>query len=414
MTGKLGKWQGAGLLATTLLGTSVFILPQMTIAIAGDKAIWSWVLLTLFMLPVALVFARLAAIFPHAGGPANFVELAFGKVYGQSIGLIFLLVVPLGGPAALIMTYQFIDSLLHLNGLSALFVQYGFLLVIYALNIKGVSVSAAFQLSLTLVISAVVLLLTASYFGFYEPSSNTESALVYGINNNYHLLFSAAALAFWSFLGIEAMAHLSADFKRPKQDLVPAIIIGTLVVGLIYIACTFLVFHTPSTTPLRMIGVFNTLLGGYGEWVIGVLGVAGGIATVNVYTASCSKLMWSFSQQAVLPGHYNKLNRYGSAHVALRHLTLLMALIITITHVFDLDLEILVGLCNGVFVLIYLASMLAAFKLLGRRFRLMISLGCLVCGILAISLGWQMIYALVLISVVSPILKWRNSKLVNI
>ena len=32
---KIGRWQGAGLLTTTLLGTSVFILPQMTINTAG-------------------------------------------------------------------------------------------------------------------------------------------------------------------------------------------------------------------------------------------------------------------------------------------------------------------------------------------------------------------------------------------
>jgi len=35
---KIGRLQGAALLATTLLGTSVFILPQMTIDIASFDA----------------------------------------------------------------------------------------------------------------------------------------------------------------------------------------------------------------------------------------------------------------------------------------------------------------------------------------------------------------------------------------
>ena len=39
------RWQGIGLIATTLLGTGVFILPQLTIVTAGDKAIWAWVIL---------------------------------------------------------------------------------------------------------------------------------------------------------------------------------------------------------------------------------------------------------------------------------------------------------------------------------------------------------------------------------
>ena len=58
---KIGRWQGAGLLATTLLGTGVFILPQITIAIAQDNAIWTWLLLTLAIIPVTLIFGKLSA-----------------------------------------------------------------------------------------------------------------------------------------------------------------------------------------------------------------------------------------------------------------------------------------------------------------------------------------------------------------
>lgn len=66
-------------MATTLLGTGVFILPEMTIATAGSGALLAWILLTLAIIPVTLVFARLAGVFPHAAGPAYFVEKAFGR-----------------------------------------------------------------------------------------------------------------------------------------------------------------------------------------------------------------------------------------------------------------------------------------------------------------------------------------------
>lgn len=67
-------------MATTLLGTGVFILPQMTLAKAGTSALWAWALLTLAIIPVTLVFGRLASRFPHAAGPAFFVEKAFGQI----------------------------------------------------------------------------------------------------------------------------------------------------------------------------------------------------------------------------------------------------------------------------------------------------------------------------------------------
>ncbi|MGL4894892.1 MAG: L-methionine/branched-chain amino acid transporter, partial [Shewanella sp.] len=115
-SGTIGRWQGAGLMATTLLGTGVFILPQMTIDKANSGALVAWLLLTFAIIPVALVFGRLASVFPHAAGPAYFVEQAFGRTAGRTIGLIFLLVVPMGAPAAILMTFQFVNALVPLGG----------------------------------------------------------------------------------------------------------------------------------------------------------------------------------------------------------------------------------------------------------------------------------------------------------
>jgi len=116
--GTIGRWQGAGLMATTLLGTGVFIHPQIAIATAGSAALLAWLLLTLAIIPVTLVFGRLASVFPHAAGPAYFVEKAFGRTAGRTIGLIFLLVVPLGAPAAILMTFQFVNALIPISGWS--------------------------------------------------------------------------------------------------------------------------------------------------------------------------------------------------------------------------------------------------------------------------------------------------------
>ena len=59
-----------------------------------------------------------------------------------------------------------------------------------------------------------------------------------------------------------------------------------------------------------MAQAFDRLCGGYGQWVIGILGLCSGLATVNVYTASVARLTWSFSQQGVLPAWFQPLNRH--------------------------------------------------------------------------------------------------------
>ncbi|USE33959.1 L-methionine/branched-chain amino acid transporter [Endozoicomonas sp. SCSIO W0465] len=394
----IGRWQGAGLLATTLLGTSVFILPQFTIQLAGYGALWAWVLLTLTIIPVALVFASLASRFPHAAGPAYFVEKAFGSVAGRTIGIIYLCAVPLGAPAAIIMTYQFIDALFMVPDSIAIAVQLAFLLLLYGLNFRGIHISATLQLILTLSIISVLGLMMMVWGVVDVPAMPQKATPGNG------MILQAAGLAFWSFLGMEAMSHLAGDFRNPEKDLKPAIMIGVAIVGCIYLACTWLILSIPVTTPLAMAGVFDKLMGGLGAQVIGILGLAGGVATVNVYTASLIRLMLSFSQEGVLPAWFCQQNRHGVSERALVSVLLIMAVIVIMTHFTDQNLEDLVSWVNGVFVIIYFASMLAAFRLLPAKYHWVTVPGCLFCLMLAWGLGWKMLYAMGLLAVTTPLL----------
>lgn len=401
---KIGRWQGAGLLTTTLLGTSVFILPQMTINAAGHWAIVSWLLLTIAILPVAMVFAKLSSRYPHAGGPAYFVERAFGKSAGRTIGVMFLFVVPLGAPAAIIMTYWFIETLFGLPPQWALPVQLGIIGLLFLLNYRGIQVSSTLQLLLTLVITLVIVALLAGQ----TPTNDMQSALDL-TQFDIHPVLGAMSIAFWSFLGIEAISHLAEDFKNPERDLVPAIMVGTVLVGAIYLGCTWLLVDLPVTDDLSMVTLFNKIFSSGGAYVIGALGVAGGLATVNVYTASLSRLAWSLSNDQVLPAYFQTRNRFEVPQRALLCVLGVMALTLVITHVEKFNLEELIGWANGVFVLIYLASMLSAMRLLSVRISPMVLLGCLFCTAVALGLGSKMLYAIGLFCLCAPVL-WHQQR----
>lgn len=403
---KIGRWQGAGLMATTLLGTGIFILPQMTLAIAGEGAIITWLVLTLAIIPVTLVFARLAAKFPHAAGPAYFVERAFGPVAGRTTGLLFLLVVPLGAPAAILMTFEFVGSLVPLSGLILLLTELSVLLLLFGLNFRGIQASAKLQFLLTLAIVTLVVTLFAAVN--LQPAGVVTTAITTPVSGvKFDLVMSAAGLAFWSFLGVEAMTHLANDFKAPEKDLIPAMMIGTVLVGLLYLACTQILLLVPTTTDLAMVGVFDHVFGGYGAQIIGVLGIAGGLAAVNVYTASVSRLVCSFSRDGVLPRYLAHVNQYQVPVNALTTVLLVMAVVLITVFVSGQNIEDLIAWSNGVFIVIYFAAMLAAFKLLSAKNKPLIILGCLFCLMLIWGLGWKMSYALILMSITAPLLWWQ-------
>ncbi len=400
-TGQIGRYQGAALLATTLLGTGVFILPQVSLQQAGGAAIGVWLLLTLLAVPITVIFGALAGAIPNAAGPAHFVGEAFGAVAGRVMGLLFLLVVPVGGSAALLMTWSFIEpwfgAQYQLTG------QLGFLLVLFVLNRVGFQLSARLQLGLTLAIVAVVLLLIGLFFWRGAPLPTTELTLP-----AWSGISAALALGFWSFLGVEAMTHLAQDFRDPARDMVPALLIGLLLVGLIYLGCSALLWAlaVPGES-LTMAQAFDRLCGGYGQWVIGILGLCSGLATVNVYTASVARLTWSFSQQGVLPAWFQPLNKHQVPERALYLIIGLMALVILGSSPFSQQLEALIGWVNGVFAVIYLMSMLAALKLLPARYRLTAVLSALLCLGLMATLGALLWYALLIILLSTPFLWWQ-------
>ncbi|ACJ31419.1 Amino acid permease-associated region [Shewanella piezotolerans WP3] len=394
-------------MATTLLGTGVFILPQMTIATAGQGALIAWLVLTLAIIPVTLVFGRLASVMPHAAGPAYFVEKAFGRTAGRTIGLMFLLVVPIGAPAAILMTFQFVNALVPIEGWAQVATELLLLGVLLLLNLRGIQVSAKLQFALTLAIVSVVVAL----FGGVGMSLSELESFTHQDSPNVSLVMAAVGIAFWSFLGIEAMTHLAGDFRNPKRDMIPAMFIGTVLVGIVYLACTLLLLVVPSEKPVAMVGVFDSLLGGYGAQVIGILGIVSGLATVNVYTASVSRLIWSFSRDGVLPKYFNKLNQHNSPARASIAVLVSMALVIILTYATGQQLEDLIAWSNGVFVIIYLAAMFAAGKLLSKRYLPLVALSCMLCGVIGFALGWNMAYAILLMLVLFPILWLQKAHL---
>jgi len=162
-----------------------------------------------------------------------------------------------------------------------------------------------------------------------------------------------------------------------------------------------------------MVDVFNQLVGGYGNLIIALLGIAGGIATINVYCASAARLAWSFSEDRVLPKPFKTRNQYQVPSRALFVLLSLMAVVLTFTYLTGKSLEDLIFWVNGVFIIIYFASMLSALKLLDKKNNILVGLSLIFCFAIMWGLGWQMWYAFTLIIIVAPLLQWQNLHLVR-
>lgn len=393
---ELGLAQGIGLLSTSLLGTGVFAVPALGALVAGNNSLWAWPALIVLVFPVAIVFALLGRHFPSAGGVAHFVEMAFGPRLARVTGWLFLSVIPVGLPAALHIASGFAQALFGWHGWQLLMAEVATLGIIWWLGSRGASSSANIQ---TLVAIMIVALLAAIWiYGDITVSEIPFPALA---EINHSQLFAALSVMFWCFVGLEAFAHMASEFRHPERDFPRALIIGLLLAGVVYWACTVLVLHfhaygAANTAAASLPTIVVQLFGVKALWVASVIGFLACFASTNIYIQSFARLVWSQAQYK--PSSY--LARLSPNRVPRNALNMVIGSCMVSTlasYWLNINLDALIIYANGIFIMIYLLCMLAGCKLLTGRFRALSVIGVALCVMLLAMVGWKSLYAIVML-----------------
>ena len=394
---ELGLAQGVGLLSTSLLGTGVFAVPALAALAAGDNSLWAWPALIVLVFPIAIVFALLGRHYPSAGGVAHFVGLAFGPRLARVTGWLFLSVIPVGLPAALHIATGFGQSLFGWHDSQLLLAELGTLAIIWWIGSRGARSSANLQ---TLVAIMIVALIAAIWiYGDITLAAIPFPALV---DVDTPQLFAALSVMFWCFVGLEAFAHLASEFKRPERDFPRALMIGLLLAGTVYWACTVLVLHFTAYSADRAAAtslpdIVVQLFGVKALWIACVIGYLACFASLNIYIQSFARLVWSQAQH--LPDGY--LARLSANQIPRNALNAVIGCCMLSTlgiYLLNINLDALIVYANGIFIIIYLLCMLAGCRLLTGRYRALAALGGVLCLLLLAMVGWKSLYAIIMLA----------------
>lgn len=394
---ELGLAQGVGLLSTSLLGTGVFAVPALAALVAGDNSLWAWPVLIVLVFPIAIVFATLGRHFPSAGGVAHFVGMAFGPRLERVTGWLFLSVIPVGLPAALHIATGFGQALFGWHDHQLLLAELGTLAIVWWVGSRGASSSANLQ---TLVAVLIVALIAAIW---WAGDIHIDAIPFPAITNVDHTqLFAALSVMFWCFVGLEAFAHLASEFKQPERDFPRALMIGLLLAGTVYWACTVLVLHfnaysANTAAAASLPGIVVQLFGVKALWVACVIGYLACFASLNIYIQSFARLVWSQAQYK--PD--SRLSRLSKRQLPLNALNAVLGCCVLSTlgiYVLNINLDALIVYANGIFIMIYLLCMLAGCRLLKGRFKTLAIIGGVLCLLLLAMIGWKSLYAIVMLA----------------
>ena len=208
---------------------------------------------------------------------------------------------------------------------------------------------------------------------------------------------------FWCFVGLEAFAHLASEFKQPERDFPRALMIGLLLAGTVYWACTVLVLHFKAfgadlAAAALLPGIVVELFGVKALWIACVIGYLACFASLNIYIQNFARLVWS--QALYRPD--NRLARLSKRQLPLNALNAVLGCCVVSTlciYALKVNLDTLLVYANGIFIMIYLLCMLAGCRLLKGRYKALALVGGLLCLLLLAMVGWKSMYAIVMLAV---------------
>lgn len=377
---------------TDLLAQSLAVGPITSAALLGGVvAVKGGSAGPLYLLIVVVGILGLGAIlvmfarrYTHAGVMYEYVGRTLGPTAGISTaGFYYLAYIILGGPTMLIgagvLGSDLCSSYLHVN-VPFWLIALGILIVVAAINLRGVQLSVRAQL-IIFVLSVVPYLATAivviakggvagNTTQVFDPSAPTAGAFL--------PTFMFCALL---FVGVESSASLGEEAREPSKSVPRAIILTILIVAgfcfLTQYAGTigFGLDHVADTWASDPLGL-STLGSLYvGSWISPLLQlglVLDMVAVAIGFMAASTRGMFALSRGGLLPKPLGATSKWKTPHVgiavfsALTVLLILPIVILTATTGMDPYVGFAIGATfGGLLVMVaYLVLILAAGKLL--------------------------------------------------
>lgn len=313
---QLGFWMCLALVVGNMIGSGIFLLPA-NLAPYGLNAIIGWVITIGGALCLATVFAALAKAMPDATGPYDYVSRSLGEPPAFFVVWSYWISTWVTNAAISIAAVSYLSSLAPAAFASPAvpaLAAVGFVVLFTIVACTGARVSGSVQivtsvLKILPLIAAMVIALMVLGQGDQPAEFAPTPVSPTGIA-------ATAALTLWAMLGFECATVPASRVVDPQRNIPRATLIGTLTVGLIYLAASSSVFLLlPAEVAATSAAPFADLVGSF--W-------GPGAATAVVFFAAISclgalngwvllqgEIPLALARRGVFPAWFGKVNSRG-------------------------------------------------------------------------------------------------------
>ncbi|MGE9764479.1 ethanolamine permease [Pseudomonas sp. PDM20] len=320
-------------------------------------------------------FTELTTAIPHAGGPFAYSRRAFGEKGGLVAGLATLIEFVFAPPAIAMAIGAYLN--VQFPSLDPKHAAVGAYLIFMTLNILGVSIAATFELIVTILAVAELLV----FMGVVAPGFSFSNFVLNGWAGSDSFggaaiggIFAAIPFAIWFFLAIEGAAMAAEEAKDPKRTIPKAYVSGILT--LVVLALGVMLFAGGAGDWKALSGINDPLpqamkmvVGENSGWLhmLVWIGLFGLVASFHGIILGYSRQFFALARAGYLPRGLARLSRFQTPHRAI-----IAGGLVGIAAIYSDGLIALQGMSltaamitMSVFgaIVVYIMSMLSLFKL---------------------------------------------------
>jgi APA family basic amino acid/polyamine antiporter len=342
----------------------------------------------LLFLIVSLSYAEGTAALPETGGAATFVRRAVndlaGFMTGWALFLDYLIVIAL---SALFMPHYLAGALqvsaLDRNPWDVVVAVSAIALVALVRLVRRPSLYGLGIVLPALDLLTQLMLVVLGFIFVFTPDALTHGTAL-GSHPTWHALAFSLPLAMLAFTGLETVANLAEEARRPGVDLPRSVFLGIATVITVYVAIAVVAlsaFPGPETElgtrwiRAPLVGVASRIrtelpvsLGDALRAYVGITGALILLAAVTTSISGFSRLAYSLGEHGQLPRAFGRLSR--RAHVspvAIVSVSVVASAIVIATSFFEKDVQFLASLYSFGVLLAFTAAQLAVIRLRVRE-----------------------------------------------
>jgi amino acid transporter len=315
----LGVRQLSATIFNYTVGSGIFALPAVAVAMLGAAAPLAYLVCMVIMALVLLCFAEAGSRVAQTGGPYAYVEVALGPLAGFVAGVMLLLTGTTAGAAVAVIFSRSATALLPSAPawLPQALVVSVIVLLVFA-NIRGVRNSARVIEGIT--IAKIIPLIGFVLIGvFFIDVDN----FVWQEAPSVAQTLGAAGIVIFAFSGIESALTPSGEVKNPSRTVPLASFIALGAATLLYLliqgvalGIEGLALANEKVTPLA--NAAQTFAGPIGKTIIIVGATISMLGYLSANILSVPRGWFAFGRDGFLPASVSRVHpKHQSPHVAI-------------------------------------------------------------------------------------------------